>query len=67
MTEPADKSQDDGDESDGGSRGPLLALGIVVVLVLAGLWLTHILGSAASTQDCMAAGRTNCAPVHTAN
>jgi len=28
------------------------------------LWLTHVLGGAASVQDCVAAGRSNCAPVH---
>jgi hypothetical protein len=56
---------DDGEDDEaGGNRGPLMALGVVAVLILAGLWLTHILGGAASVQDCLAAGRTNCAPVH---
>lgn len=45
------------------NRGPLIALVVVAVLILGGLWLSHVLGGAASTQDCIASGRTNCAPV----
>jgi hypothetical protein len=36
---------------------------VIALLVAGGLWLTHVLGSAAATQDCVAAGRTNCAPI----
>jgi hypothetical protein len=51
-------------DGDGGNRaGALAAMGVVAVLVGCGLWLTHVLGGAASIQDCMASGRTNCAPV----
>jgi len=52
------------DDEDVSNRGALIALGVVVVLILGGLWLTHVLGGAASVQDCVAAGRSNCAPVH---
>jgi hypothetical protein len=45
------------------NRGALIALGVVVALILAGLWLMHVLGAASATQDCIASGRTNCAPV----
>jgi hypothetical protein len=66
MNEQAD--QPGGDENEGtGNRGALLAVAVLVVLIGAGLWLTHVLGGAASLQDCVAAGRTNCAPVHTQN
>ncbi len=44
-------------------RGALAALGVIVVLVLGGLWLMRTLSGAAAVQDCVAAGRTNCAPV----
>jgi hypothetical protein len=45
------------------NRGALLALGVVVLLIVSGLWLMHVLGAASATQDCLASGRTNCAPV----
>jgi hypothetical protein len=54
----------DEDEDHNSGRGALIALGVVVVLVLGGLWLSHVLGGAASMQDCVASGRSNCAPVH---
>ncbi len=43
--------------------GALIALLVVAALVLGGWFLTHELGSAARIQDCVASGRTNCAPV----
>jgi hypothetical protein len=49
------------------NRGALVALGVVAALILGGLWLSHVLGGAASVQDCVASGRTNCAPVTTGN
>ena len=55
-------SEPDDDEHTS-NRGPLAALGVVVLLILGGLWLMHVLGSASATQDCLASGRTNCAPV----
>jgi hypothetical protein len=45
--------------------GALIALLVVVVLVLGGWFLTHQLSSAAGLQDCVASGRTNCAPITT--
>jgi hypothetical protein len=47
------------------NRGALAALAVVALLILGGLWLTHVLGAASATQDCLASGRTNCAPVAT--
>jgi hypothetical protein len=54
---------DQDDDAPPSNRGALLALGVVALLILGGLWLTHVLGGAAATQDCLASGRTNCAPV----
>ena len=54
-------------EAEHSNRGPLIALGVVVVLILSGLWLMHVLGAASATQDCLASGRTNCAPVTSGN
>jgi hypothetical protein len=50
-----------------GNRGALIALVVVAGLVLGGLWLMRVLGGAADIQDCVASGRTNCAPVGKSN
>ncbi len=47
------------------TRGALAAVGVLAVLVLLGLWLTGVIGSAGDIQDCVASGRTNCAPIDT--
>ena len=69
MTEPSNGTShtENHDDEPGGNRGALVALGVVALLILGGLWLTHVLGGAATTQDCLAAGRSNCAPVSTNN
>jgi len=36
---------------------------LLVLLVGGGLWLTHALRGASAIQDCVSAGRTNCAPI----
>lgn len=56
---------DDAEDPPTGNRGPLIGLGVIVLLVLAGLWLMRVLGTASSVQDCLASGRTNCAPLAT--
>ncbi len=50
------------DEPDrGGSRrGPLLGLLRIVLLVGAGLWLTHRLSEVGGVQDCVATGGRDC-------
>jgi hypothetical protein len=45
--------------------GALVGLVVIALLVLAGLWLSNRLHSSASMQDCLASGRTNCAPIET--
>jgi hypothetical protein len=44
-------------------RGPLVALVLVVVLLVGGLWLMRHLRATAALQDCVMSGRTNCAPI----
>jgi type IV secretory pathway VirB2 component (pilin) len=47
------------------NRGPIAALIVVVLVVAAGLWLSQHLRANARIQDCVMAGRTNCAPIAT--
>ncbi len=54
---------DDDDEAESSPRGALIALVVVAVLVAGGLFLVHVLGEAGRIQDCVAAGRSNCAPI----
>jgi len=44
-------------------RGPLIALLLVVALVAGGIWLSKTLHGVGKIQDCVMAGRNNCAPV----
>jgi hypothetical protein len=46
-------------------RAMLAAVGVLALLIGLGLWLSGVLGSANSIQDCVASGRTNCAPIDT--
>jgi len=41
----------------------LAGLGLIVVLILGVLFVMHALQHAAVIQDCVASGRTNCAPI----
>lgn len=51
------------DESDAPSRrGALVALAVIAVLVIGGIVLSQSLHSTSRLQDCVMAGRTNCAP-----
>lgn len=47
----------------GPRRQTIAALVLLLLLVLGGWWLSRTLRAAAVIQDCVAAGRTNCAPV----
>jgi hypothetical protein len=44
-------------------RAVLLALAVILVLVLGGLFLFYALRDVSQRQDCMMQGRSNCAPV----
>jgi hypothetical protein len=47
----------------GAPRGALASIGVIALLIVGGLWLVHVLGGAATMQDCVSSGRTNCAPI----
>lgn len=44
-------------------RGPLVALAVIVLLVLGSLYVAHVLSGVSKIQDCVMAGRRNCAPI----
>lgn len=44
-------------------RGPLVALAVIVLLVLGSLYVAHVLSGVSRIQDCVMAGRRNCAPI----
>ena len=56
-------TQDDAHDEQPSRRGPLIALIVVVVLVAGGIWLSRTLHGVGRIQDCVMAGRNNCAPV----
>ncbi|HXT79425.1 MAG TPA: hypothetical protein VN702_07670 [Acetobacteraceae bacterium] len=54
---------DEEPEPSGSPRGALIGLLVVVALVVGVLFVMQRLHHAASLQDCVASGRTNCAPI----
>lgn len=52
-------------EESGRPIEALVGLAVIALLILAGLWLSNRLHSSANMQDCVASGRTNCAPIET--
>jgi hypothetical protein len=44
-------------------RAVLLALAVLLLLVLGGLYLFYALRDASQRQDCLMQGRSNCAPI----
>jgi hypothetical protein len=51
------------DQQNQRPRGPLIALGVVVLLFVVGLFLAHELYQNGKLEDCLMSGRTNCAPI----
>ena len=51
------------EEGENTNRGPLVALIVVVLLVVGGLWLSSRIRSSSDMQDCVMSGRSNCAPI----
>ena len=51
------------DNKDPNRRGPLVALGVVVVLFVVGWLLAHELYANGKLEDCLMSGRTNCEPI----
>ena len=62
MDEGNDPNDREGD-GPGRSRQLIASVLVIAVLLAAGLWLTGALRQNSNIQDCVAAGRTNCAPV----
>ncbi len=66
MTSPAIRAREEWNsrmaepDNDGSPRGPLVGQAIAALLLAVGLWLSHELGAASRTQDCVMSGRTNC-------
>ncbi len=56
-------ADDNGDNQS--RRGPLIAMGAVVLLIVIGWFLTQALRNSTRLEDCLMSGRTNCAPVQT--
>jgi hypothetical protein len=52
-------------DENGNGRGPLVALGVVVVLFAVGWLLARELYANGKLEDCLMSGRTNCAPIDT--
>jgi hypothetical protein len=50
-------------EPEPSRRGPLAAMVLIAVLLFGGLWLQRHLRENSILQDCVMAGRKNCAPV----
>lgn len=61
MSQPDPHEHDD--EETPSRRGPLIAMLVVVALVVGGILLTQVLSSTSKIQDCVMAGRRNCAPI----
>ena len=51
------------EEQGSSNRGAVIALVVLVLLVLGGLWLSRALRADSQIQDCVMSGRTNCAPL----
>ncbi len=51
------------DAPEGPSRGPLVALLLIVLLCVGGYFLAGRLRAGNRVQDCVMAGRSNCAPL----
>lgn len=50
---------------NGNRRGPLIALGIVILLFAIGWVLARELYANGQLEDCLLSGRTNCEPIET--
>jgi hypothetical protein len=53
----------DRDDENPGRRGPLIALGVVVLLFVVGWVLARELYANGKLEDCLLSGRTNCEPI----
>ena len=49
--------------SGGNQRGPIVALGVIVLLLALGWLLARFLSNSSRIEDCLMSGRSNCAPI----
>jgi len=61
----ADKRNQGNRNQNDSRRGPLIALGVVMLLFLIGWLLAHELYANGKLEDCLMSGRTNCVPIET--
>jgi hypothetical protein len=59
----SDKRDDDDDDGGGSGRGALIGLAVTAVLVIAAYFLVNALRNEGKMEDCLMAGRSNCAPL----
>lgn len=50
-------------EAPASRRGAAIGLLVVVLLIVAALFLEHVLHRQSQLQDCVLSGRTDCAPI----
>jgi hypothetical protein len=58
----SDTNSDDQDPPPN-RRGALVAIVVIAALIAGGIWLSRTLHGVGRIQDCVMAGRNNCAPV----
>ena len=59
----ASNNEPDDSSANNNGRGPLVALGVVVLLFAVGWYLARELNASSKLEDCLMSGRTNCAPI----
>jgi len=58
--DPWQPHEPEGESPPTARRSALIGLVLVVLLVIGGLYLTHVLSGMARLQDCALSGRSNC-------
>jgi len=59
----AHNPNDQDDDGGGNRRGALIGLVVTALLVVAGYYLMTVLRHQGQVEDCLMAGRSNCAPL----
>lgn len=65
MSEATRPMSDHDDEPEPSRRGALVAIAVIAVAILAVIFIVRQLHQAAVIQDCVMAGRTDCARIET--
>jgi hypothetical protein len=65
MPEPPETSNDRDDGEADSRRAALVGLIVIALLVVAALYLVQALHHKSQLEDCLMAGRRNCAPIET--